>query len=111
MTSDKVYFDARSSSILPSGRTYGHVHLTPSGNKPHILFLHGFPGSSYLWRHPIAHFSQLGYGILVPDLLGYGKSDKPAELEGYRLKGMAKDLISLLETLGVGSCIALGHDW
>ncbi|KAF6240610.1 hypothetical protein HO173_001281 [Letharia columbiana] len=111
MASDTVYFNAHSSTTLPSGRTYSHVHIVPTGNKPYILFLHGFPGTSYLWRHQIAHFSARGYGIVVPDLLGYRGSDKPAELEAYRLKKMAEDVISLLETLGVGSCFAVAHDW
>lgn len=111
MASDTVYFNAHSSTTLPSGRTYSHVHIAPTGNKPYILFLHGFPGTSYLWRHQIAHFSALGYGIIVPDLLGYRGSDKPADLDAYRLKKMAADVISLLETLGVGRCFAVAHDW
>ena len=111
MASDTVYFNAHSSTTLPSGRTHSHVHILPTGNKPYILFLHGFPSTSYLWRHQIAHFSARGYGILAPDLLGYRGSDKPAELEAYRLKKMADDVISLLETLGVGRCFAVAHDW
>ena len=111
MASDTVYFKTHSSTTLPSGKTYSHIHIMPTGNKPYILFLHGFPTTSYLWRHQIAHFSARGYGILGPDLLGYRGSDKPAELEAYRLKKMAEDVISLLETLGVGRCFAVAHDW
>ena len=111
MASDEVYFGAHSSTTLPSGRTYSHVHIPPTCNKPYILFLHGFPGTSYLWRHQTAHFSKRGYGIVVPDLLGYRGSDKPAELEEYRLKKMAEDVMSLLEALGVGKCFAVAHDW
>ena len=111
MASDTVYFNAHSSTTLPSGRTYSHVHIVPTGDKPYILFLHGFPGTSYLWRHQIAHFSACGYGIVVPDLLGYRGSDKPAELEAYRLKKMAEDVITLLEMLGVENCFAVAHDW
>ncbi len=48
---------------------------------------------------------------MVPDLLGYRGSDKPVDLEEYRLKKMAEDVFSLLDTLGVGSCFAVAHDW
>lgn len=111
MASDKAYFDAHTSSTLPSGRTYSYIHVKPTGNKPYLLFLHGFPGTSYLWRHQIAHFSAQGYGVVVPDLLGYRGSDKPVDLEEYRLKKMSEDIVSLLETLEVGSCFAIAHDW
>ena len=48
MASDKVYFDAHILSTLPSGRTYSHIHIKPTENEPYLLFLDGFPGTSYL---------------------------------------------------------------
>jgi soluble epoxide hydrolase / lipid-phosphate phosphatase len=67
--------DSFSSSKFSTSRglTYGYVHLAPAqGDRgKHILFLHGFPSSSYDWRYQIAYFRQRGYGIIVPDLLGY----------------------------------------
>ena len=48
---------------------------------------------------------------MVPDLLGYRGSDKPVDLEENRLKKMAEDVVSLLETLGVGSCFVVAYDW
>lgn len=99
-------------TTLPNGTTYNYVHIAPSGKtKPYVLFLHGFPSSSYDWRHQIHHFAQLGYGILAPDLLGYGGTDKPKELEAYKLKKMSEEVMGLLDAQGVGKVIGVGHDW
>ena len=98
---------------LATGRTYGWVSISGSApSKGLILFLHGFPSSSYDWRHQINYFSSLGYGILAPDLLGYGDTDKPTELEPYEFKSMATDLIALLEYEGIEEKVHMvGHDF
>lgn len=83
---------------LSNGTAYSYVHTQPSDQKPYILFLHGWPSSSYDWRHQINYFSKLGYGIIAPDLLGYGGTDKPQELEAYRMKKMSKEIVEILET-------------
>ena len=99
------------SGTIPSGKTYSFVHVKPKDNKPYILFLHGFPESSYGWRHQIPYFQERGYGLIVPDLLGYGGTDKPKEVEAYRLKPMAEDLIAFLDAYGIEKVIGVGHDW
>lgn len=99
------------SSRLPSGTTYNYVHIEPSSEKPYILLLHGFPSSSYDWRNQIKCFSKLGYGIIAPDLLGYGGTDKPKEVESYKLKSMCQDVISILDIEKAGKVYAVGHDW
>lgn len=96
---------------LPSGTTYSYVHIKPSDNQSYILFCHGFPTSSYDWRHQIAFFSQLGYGIIAPDLLGYGGTDKPKELEAYKMKTMCTDVVGILNEVGVEKVLGVGHDW
>ena len=111
MAANKLWADSLSSTTLPSGRKYSHVYIKATSGKPTILFLHGFPQSSYLWRYQIEYFSQKGYGVFAPDLLGYRDSDKPTELEAYRLKSMAADVIALLDSLGLGKVLAVGHDW
>lgn len=98
-------------TCLPNGANYNYVLVEPKGNKPYILFLHGFPSSSYDWRHQIPFFSKAGYGIIVPDLLGYGGTDKPEVLEAYRLKSMSDDMASLLDHLQIKEVLAVGHDW
>lgn len=94
-----------------SSTTYSYVHISPSLSKPTILFLHGFPSSSYDWRHQISHFSSLGYGVLVPDLLGYGGTDKPTSLAAYKGKKMATEIIDLLNHEDVGRVHVVAHDF
>ena len=96
---------------LANGTTYAYTHLKPSGDKPYVLLLHGFPSTAYDWRHQIAFLAKKGYGVIAPDLLGYGGTDKPTEPEAYRMKKMAADIAFLLDTLDVKLVIGVGHDW
>ena len=75
-----------------------------------VLFLHGFPSSSYDWRHQFDYFSSRGYGIIAPDLLGYGGTDKPADAKVYTLKTQASEIIDLLDCADVGTVLSVGHD-
>lgn len=99
------------SARLPHGTTYSYVHVEPKGNKPYILFLHGFPDSSYGWRKQIPHFSNLGYGLIVPDLLGYGGTDKPKEVEAYKLRKISEEVVGILDIHKIEQVIGVGHDW
>lgn len=53
----------------------------------------------------------LGYGLIVPDLLGYGGTDKPTDLESYVGSGHAQDIIDILDKEGIDKVIGVGHDW
>ena len=78
-----------------------------------IVFLHGNPTSSYLWRNVIPHVQHLGRCI-APDLIGFGDSDKlPDSGPGsYRFVENQMYLDRLLETLGVDeNVILVVHDW
>jgi soluble epoxide hydrolase/lipid-phosphate phosphatase len=96
---------------LSSGVIYGYVYIPPQSSKTTILFLHGFPSGAYDWRHQIPHFSKAGYGVLVPDLLGYGSTDKPELAEQYRGKKMASEIIEILDHENIGKVHGVGHDW
>jgi soluble epoxide hydrolase/lipid-phosphate phosphatase len=91
---------------------YSYLHLAPtSPNAEYILFLHGFPSSSYDWRHQIKFFSAKGYGIIAPDLLGYGDTDKSLDFQLYSGKGMAQDVKDILVHENIAKVIGVGHDW
>jgi haloalkane dehalogenase len=83
------------------------------GNGDPIVFLHGNPTSSYLWRHVMGKVSHLGRCV-APDLLGMGGSAKAQESgdDGYRFAVHRQHLDALLELLGVSSRVTfVGHDW
>ncbi|KAL9121425.1 MAG: hypothetical protein Q9187_002017 [Circinaria calcarea] len=97
---------------LSDGTTYGYVHVAPSAaTKPNFLLLHGYPSSSYDWRHQISGLQSAGYGLIAPDLLGYGDTDKPNDVGAYRMKAMSGHMIELLDIESIQCCIAVAHDW
>ncbi|APA13329.1 hypothetical protein SS1G_08093 [Sclerotinia sclerotiorum 1980 UF-70] len=95
--------------------TYSYIHIEPSTpSKPYILFLHGFPSSSHDWRHQITYLSSKCYGIIAPDLLGYGGTSKPFSIESYKFKDMASDLHEILSLHSISAShkvLGVGHDW
>lgn len=98
--------------LLLSGVTYSYVHLpTASTLKPTILFVPGFPSSSFDWRHQIAHFAALGYGVLAPDLRGYGSTSRPSSPSAYKGKVMANHLAELLSHEKIGKVHGVAHDF
>ncbi|KAL8906814.1 MAG: hypothetical protein Q9207_001802 [Kuettlingeria erythrocarpa] len=99
------------STRLDNGITYSYIFVHAAQNQPYILFLHGFPSSAYDWRRQIPFFHDAGYGVIAPDLLGYGGTDNPTELERYSLKSMSNDIASLLDHLDIAEVVAVGHDW
>jgi pimeloyl-ACP methyl ester carboxylesterase len=86
---------------------YSSVH--PS--KTTILFAHGFPYTANIWRHHIAHFEELGYGCIAPDMLGLGASDKPYNAQDFASKVMAQSMVDILSAEGVHKAVVVGHDW
>lgn len=94
-----------------SGTTYRYAINPPlEKEKPYLLFLHGFPETSYSWVNQIEYFTRRGYGIIAPDLLGTGGTDKPVKLEAYSLKTMASEIAELLDCEGLDKVVAVSHD-
>lgn len=84
----------------------------PPSTPDHVSFLllHGYP-SSYDWRHQIAGLQEAGYGVIAPDLLGYGDTDKPRDLKAYRNKTMSTHIVEILDREGIDKVVLVGHDW
>jgi haloalkane dehalogenase len=92
-------------SVYDSEMTYVTV-----GNGDPIVFLHGNPTSSYLWRNVIPHVSDLGW-CLAPDLVGMGQS-APAPNDAYRFLDHARYLDAWFEALDLRRNVTLVlHDW
>ena len=52
-----------------------------------------------------------GYRVAVPDVRGYGGSDKPPAIEAYSIKDMSADINGLITALGAERAVVVGHDW
>jgi soluble epoxide hydrolase/lipid-phosphate phosphatase len=94
-----------------AGHAYSHIHIKPRNEGATLLFLHGFPSHIPDWTNQIQHFSQLGCGLLIPDLLGYGQTSKPKEIDAYRTKAMSGEIAELLDHLNIAKVVGIGHDW
>src|SRR6267154_444921 len=85
------------------------VDVTGSGRP--VVLLHGFPDSGRLWRNQVPALAEAGFQVIVPDLRGYGRSDKPAEVEAYAMPLLAMDVVGILDTVGAERAHVVGHDW
>ena len=85
------------------------MHYVDVGEGDPIVFLHGNPTSSYLWRNIIPYLSEQGRCI-APDLIGMGQSDHPDI--PYRYDDQYQYLCDFLDALGIDSNVTLVlHDW
>lgn len=87
------------------------LHVAECGAGPAVVLLHGFPELWYSWRHQLPALAAAGYRAMAPDLRGYGRSSAPSELEAYSLEAVCGDLLALLDGLGEGRAVFVGHDW
>src|SRR5262249_28389876 len=87
------------------------LHYVTAGKGPLILFLHGFPEFWYEWKNQLAEFGK-DHKAVAPDLRGYNLSDKPAELDQYRMSSLVEDIRGLADHFSHGKKFVLvGHDW
>jgi haloalkane dehalogenase len=96
--------------VLDSTMSYTEAGAGSGAGTP-LVFLHGNPTSSYLWRRVVPVVERLGGPgrLLAPDLIGMGASGKPAG--AYRFADHARYLDAWLDALGIGEVVLVGHDW
>lgn len=81
-----------------------------AGGRP-VVLLHGEPTWSYMFRHTVAPLVDAGCRVIVPDLVGFGRSDKPADPADYSYEKHVGWLKAFLVGLGLRDAVVLGHDW
>lgn len=87
------------------------IEYEVTGKGPPVVLLHGFPDSGRLWRHQVSALVEAGFSTIVPDLRGYGASDKPEAVEDYSIPYLAGDVVAILDAEGVERAHIVGHDW
>ena len=84
------------------------MHYLQAGTGEPLIFIHGFPETSFEWRHQLGHFDDR-YACFAPDTRGYGQTDKP----GIRCTRtlLAQDIVDFMDALGIEKAAVVAHDW
>ena len=86
------------------------LHVAAQGEGPLIILCHGFPECWYSWRHQLPALAKAGFRAAAPDLRGYGRSDRPEEVEKYTILHDIGDIVGLVDALGAKQAVIAGHD-
>jgi haloalkane dehalogenase len=86
------------------------AHLDEGEGAP-VIFFHGEPTWSYLWRKVIPPVRDAGFRCIAPDLAGFGRSDKPTDISWYSYDTHTALAGELLEELDIRGATAVVHDW
>ena len=87
------------------------LHVEDEGSGTPVVLLHGWPDSAYLWRNQIPALVENGFRAVAPDLRGFGRSDKPQQVEAYALPNAVADVVGIIDALEIASAHLVGHDW
>lgn len=91
------------------GGPCGPIAYSEAGSGPAVILLHGFPQTRAMW-HGIAPDLAQNYRVICPDLRGYGASAKPLGVAHYSFREMGRDILALMDHLGIESAHLIGHD-
>lgn len=97
---------------IPCGYVGLCIRHNANKGKPPLLLVHGFPQNHMMW-HKLAPRLKDHYHLIMPDLRGYGRSDKPQgspDHSTYSKRAMAEDLVELMDGLGYQRFGVVGHD-
>ena len=86
------------------------LHVAEQGEGPLVILCHGFPECWYSWRHQLGALAKAGFRAVAPDLRGYGRSDRPEEVEKYTILHDIGDIVGLVDALGARQAVIAGHD-
>jgi haloalkane dehalogenase len=112
-TGDEAFADLPDFPFAPHYRPYEDLrlaHLDEGDGEP-VVFVHGEPTWSFLWRRVIPPVRDAGYRCLAPDLPGFGRSDKPTDIDFYTYDRHTAAVADLLESLDVRGATVVVHDW
>ena len=87
------------------------LHHLDEGSGPTVLCLHGEPSWSYLYRHMVDDLVSAGHRVVCPDLVGFGRSDKPLDLGWYSYDRHVEILASHLDRLELEDVTLVVQDW
>jgi cis-3-alkyl-4-acyloxetan-2-one decarboxylase len=89
------------------------IHYVDEGpdESPPLLFAHGNPTWSYLWRRPIAELAGRRHRCVAFDHMGFGRSDKPPHMSAYTLQAHVDNALGVIDALDLSGFVLVAHDW
>ena len=87
------------------------MHYVDEGGGDPVLLLHGEPTWSFLWRRIIPPLVATGRRAVAPDLIGFGRSDKPTDVGWYSYDRHVESVVRLVEELDLTGLTLVVHDW
>jgi len=87
------------------------VRCLGSPDLPAIIFLHGWPETSFMWEAAMQHFHKLGFYCIAPDQRGYSSGARPKSIKSYFIDHLIEDVRSLSNKLGLERFHLVAHDW
>ena len=89
------------------------MHYVDSGSheQPVVVMLHGNYSWSYGYRHFLPHLLGAGFRCVVPDHIGFGRSDKPEKVETYTFAFHCANLDAFIKEMGLKNVVIVGWEW
>jgi haloalkane dehalogenase len=112
-TPDELFEGLPDFDFEASFRQVGELRLAhvDIGEGAPVLFMHGEPTWSFLWRKVIPPVRDAGFRCVAPDLAGFGRSDKPIDIDWYSYDRHTEVAATLLEDLDLRGATVVVHDW
>src|SRR5216684_2970613 len=87
------------------------MHYVDEGLGDPVVLLHGNPTWGFLYRDFVAPLTQAGRRVIIPDMIGFGLSEKPTREHAHSLDGHIANLTALLRQLDLERVTLVCHDW
>ena len=112
-TPDSAFDDLPDFPFQPKYRAWNGLRLAyiDEGEGEPILLLHGEPTWGFLWRKVMGPLLEAGYRCIVPDLPGFGRSDKPSDVAWFDFDRMSDSVATLVDELDLKNVTLVCHDW
>lgn len=110
---DEAFANLPGFPFAPRYRQVGGLRLAhiDEGQGAPVLFMHGEPTWSFLWRHLIPPVRDAGYRAIAPDMAGFGRSDKPTGVGWYSYERHVALAGTILDDLDLRGATIVVHDW
>lgn len=96
---------------IPVGELVFQARVAGPADGEPVLLLHGFPETSYAWRHQLEALGAAGFRAVAPDQRGYSPGARPADAAEYGMSFLVDDVVGIADALGFDRFHLVGHDW